>query len=95
MNASNEKTQPPMLTPEMQQLVERAEKGDQTALEPLRRLLDEMPLLWQHYGDLSEWAQRSWLDLAAGSVEGGSKRRRRGSVGAVENGGAQTCISAK
>jgi len=55
------------LTSEMKALVERAEKGDQTALEPLRRLLSDVPALWRHYGDLSAWAERSWIDLIAGN----------------------------
>jgi hypothetical protein len=55
----------PTRTPEMQQLIERAESGDQTAQEPLRRLLNDVPELWEHYGDLAAWAERSWLDLVA------------------------------
>lgn len=55
------------LTAEMRGLVERAEKGDLTALEPLRRLLSEMPALWRHYGDLAAWAERSWTDLISGN----------------------------
>ncbi|MBL8796763.1 MAG: hypothetical protein JNM56_22880 [Planctomycetia bacterium] len=54
------------LTSEMKCLVERAEQGDQTALEPLRKLLADMPALWRHYGDLAAWAERAWLDLVSG-----------------------------
>ena len=55
------------LTTEMKALVERAEKGDQTALVPLRKLLSDMPALWRHYGDLAAWAERTWTDLIAGA----------------------------
>lgn len=55
-----------MLTPEIQQLVARAEGGDPTALAPLRRLLAEVPQLWQQHGDLAAWAERNWLNLVAG-----------------------------
>ena len=50
-----------------QALICRAEKGDATALEPLRRLLDEQPHIWRTHGELARDAEASWLQLAAGN----------------------------
>lgn len=61
------KTQNLTLTAEMQTLIQRAEQGDRTALEPLRELLTQRPELWAMYGDMSRWAQTSWLDLVSGT----------------------------
>jgi hypothetical protein len=54
------------VTEELRQRVERAERGDETALPGLRRWLDTTPALWKQYGDLAAAAQRAWVDRAAG-----------------------------
>jgi hypothetical protein len=51
---------------DMARLVERATKGDGTALPQLRRLLDESPERLREYGDLAALARASWVHLAAG-----------------------------
>jgi hypothetical protein len=50
----------------MARLVERATKGDATALPQLRRLLDESPERWREHGDLAALARDNWVHLAAG-----------------------------
>jgi hypothetical protein len=50
----------------LQQLVRRAENGDQTVLPELRQVLEQHPELWQRYGDLARQAQAAWLQLIAG-----------------------------
>jgi hypothetical protein len=47
------------------ELNRRAKAGDQTAVEELRRLLDEHPEIWRKVGDLASLAHRTWLRLAA------------------------------
>jgi hypothetical protein len=47
------------------ELNRRAKAGDQSALEELRRLLDERPEIWRKVGDLASLAHRTWLRLAA------------------------------
>jgi hypothetical protein len=51
----------------LQQLVRRAQGGDQSVLGELRAALDANPDLWQRYGDLALQAQASWLNLVAGA----------------------------
>ena len=52
---------------EIKALVERAEKGDQTALPALQAALDCNPAIWRQYGDLAVLAIQGWINLAAGS----------------------------
>ncbi len=51
---------------ELRQMVERAHKGDATALPQLRKLLDHNPQLWQMVGDLARHAEEALVGLAAG-----------------------------
>jgi hypothetical protein len=51
---------------ELAHLLQRAEKGDVSALPLLRRVLDETPALWQGYGDLSLQAEGALVKLASG-----------------------------
>lgn len=55
-----------VITEEVKQLVQRAEAGDTSVLPELRRLLTEVPELWQQYGDLALHAEKTWIRLAAG-----------------------------
>ena len=41
-------------TPQLRNLIERAQQDDDTALPELRHLLDETPELWQQVGDLTK-----------------------------------------
>ena len=50
----------------LQQLVRRAEGGDETALPELRVALDVNPWCWQRYGDLAQESMAAWLQLIAG-----------------------------
>ena len=50
----------------LQQLVRRAEGGDETALPELRVALDANPWCWQRYGDLAQQSMAAWLQLIAG-----------------------------
>jgi hypothetical protein len=54
------------LAEDLRALVRRAEQGDTSVLPQLRRLLDETPALWEHYGDLARHAEQSWLALVSG-----------------------------
>ena len=49
------------------QLVARANGGDPEALRRLRIFLDKNPWLWERAGDLSAVAERSWIELIAGT----------------------------
>ena len=57
---------PPVVLIELQELVDRARKGDQAVLPLLREVLDDRPDLWQHAGDLARHAQEAWIKLTAG-----------------------------
>ena len=51
----------------LQDLLKRAEQGDQVMLPHLRQLLDANPQAWQRIGDLGQQAQEAWLRLITGS----------------------------
>ncbi len=51
---------------ELRRLVQRAEKGDQTALPELKHFLDSRVDLWRHAGDLARIAEESTTAMAAG-----------------------------
>jgi hypothetical protein len=51
---------------DLEQLVRRAERGDESALPELRRLLDREPALWRFAGDMGRIAEDSLVALAAG-----------------------------
>ncbi|MDR3633357.1 MAG: hypothetical protein P4L84_05930 [Isosphaeraceae bacterium] len=59
--------EPPVVVIELQELLDRARKGDQAVLPLLREVLDDRPELWQHYGDLARNAQQAWIKLTAGN----------------------------
>lgn len=52
--------------PPLDQLIERAQDGDLSALPDLRRWLVQEPALWQQCGDLAKHAELAWLRLVAG-----------------------------
>ncbi len=54
----------PPLTPE--QIVARAQAGDASMLPLLRKLMDERPEIWEHYGNLSTVIERSLIKRIAG-----------------------------
>lgn len=54
-------------TDQMQELIDRGQKGDLTCLPALRALLDDQPELWKDVGDLAVHAELSLLSLCAGS----------------------------
>src|SRR5262245_21105525 len=47
-------------------LVQRAEKGDESAIPELRAALDVNPWVWERYGDLGQQAMAAWLQLICG-----------------------------
>lgn len=51
----------------LKELVERANQGDQPALDELRDFLDQNPRLWQTVGDLGRAAENAWVKLVSGS----------------------------
>ncbi len=67
MPGAKNKDRETMTVPELQQLVQRAEKGDASAVPTLRRVLDANPQIWREFGDLSQHAQMALVSLAAGS----------------------------
>jgi hypothetical protein len=50
----------------LQDLVRRAEQGDESAMPELRAALDTNPWIWERYGDLAQQSQAAWLQLIAG-----------------------------
>jgi len=53
-------------TERMRRLLERAERGDRSALPALEMLLDATPEVWRAYGDLARVAEDAWVELVAG-----------------------------
>ena len=51
----------PPVVEDLNSLVKRARKGDETVLPQLRELLDTRPELWQHFGNLAGHAREAWL----------------------------------
>jgi hypothetical protein len=64
---------PPEPTPatpaesDLRAALERARRGDRSALAGLRAALDAHPEIWEQYGDLAAHAHRSWVELIAGT----------------------------
>ena len=54
-------TDEPPVVKDLNSLVKRARKGDETVLPQLRELLDTRPELWQHFGNLAGHAREAWL----------------------------------
>src|ERR1043166_6738438 len=52
---------------DLQQLLQRAEAGDRTALPELHQALDRLPEIWQQFGNLGQHALHAWITLIAGS----------------------------
>ena len=52
---------------EMQQVVDRARRGDEAAVPRLRELLAEFPALGNYYGDAARQALGIWVSVTAGS----------------------------
>ncbi|MCB9924408.1 MAG: hypothetical protein H6822_19675 [Planctomycetaceae bacterium] len=50
---------------DLQQLVERARKGDRSVLPQLREYLDENSQVWQTVGDMAKHAEGTWIKLIA------------------------------
>jgi hypothetical protein len=50
----------------LQLLVDRANNGSKSALDCLRKLLDQCPEVWKEVGDLSRHAELAWMDLNSG-----------------------------
>jgi hypothetical protein len=55
------RTDEPPVVEDLNLLVQRARKGDETVLPQLREMLDTRPELWQHFGDLAVHAREAWL----------------------------------
>lgn len=51
---------------ELNTLLQRAEAGDRTALEDLKKVLDNYPEISKRYGDLGLQAMQAWVQLIAG-----------------------------
>jgi|SRR5579884_2343270 len=60
-------TDPKTYPPELQELLEKASKGDLKVLPELKKTFDEHPELVEQFGDLVQHAQDSLLILVAGS----------------------------
>lgn len=62
----------------LEQLVKRANAGDQDALVKLRQFLDANPGVWRHVGDLARVAEQAWLTLLANGNALTAEATRRG-----------------
>jgi hypothetical protein len=51
---------------QLEELVRRARRGDESVLPALRVLLDDQPGVWRQAGDLALQARAAWLALLAG-----------------------------
>ena len=51
----------PPVVEDLNLLVQRARKGDETVLPQLREMLDTRPEVWQHFGNLAVHAREAWL----------------------------------
>ncbi len=56
----------PLTAEQIQQVIERAERGDRTALPDLQCILDAYPQVWQQAGDLAAQVQAAWIKIVAG-----------------------------
>lgn len=50
----------------LKKLIERANQGDQKAMDELRTFLDENPQVWRVVGNLSRMAGAAWIKLISG-----------------------------
>ena len=61
----------------LRDMVERANRGEQSALDELRDFLDENPQVWRTVGDLGRMAENAWVKLIAGKDSLASESIRR------------------
>jgi hypothetical protein len=61
----------------LRQLIARANDGDREALARLRQFLDLNPALWARAGDLTEAAERAWIELVVGTDQFAAESVRR------------------
>lgn len=54
---------------EFRAMVKRADTGDDTALQIIKRVFNEVPSLWDAYGDLAKTAENALVDLVADKSE--------------------------
>lgn len=52
---------------QLRELVQRAQRGDVSALPELRMMLDACPEIWHSVGDLAARSRLTWLNMIAGS----------------------------
>ena len=62
----NEKDIPRYTISELQEIVRRAERGDESALPELRAILDDCPEIWREASNLEFQTREMWIDLMAG-----------------------------
>ena len=51
----------------LKSLIDRANQGEQAALDDLRDFLDENPQVWKVVGDLGRMAENAWVKLVSGA----------------------------
>ena len=56
----------PPVVEDLNLLVQRARKGDETVLPQLRKMLDTQPELWQYFGNIAAHAKEAWLRVISG-----------------------------
>ena len=61
----------------LQQIVRKANAGDQRALTQLRQFLDRNPGVWRHIGDLARVAETAWIGLISGGDKLSAEAIRR------------------
>ena len=66
MSETSQVPDEPPVVEDLNSLVKRARKGDETVLPQLRELLDTRPELWQHFGNLAGHAREAWLRVISG-----------------------------
>lgn len=62
----SEKDFPRYTVLEFQEIVQRAERGDESALPELRTILDECPDIWREASNLETQTREMWIDLMVG-----------------------------
>jgi hypothetical protein len=60
------RTDEPPVVEDLNLLVQRARKGDETVLPQLREMLDTRPELWQYFGNVAAHAKEAWLRVISG-----------------------------
>jgi hypothetical protein len=62
----------------MKAVIERANRGEQKALDQLREFLDRNPQVWQLVGDLARAAEEAWIGLIGAKDALAAESIRRG-----------------